>query len=276
MTMIPISFMTANFVARQVGYNMREGWGQGDKATNAYFQPLETFGERFEELLQDVAAMGFEFIDIWEAHLHPNWATAEHIAMARDLLAKYGFSVSSLAGWMGSTAGEFEARCRLAAALNCPVLGGSTSLLSKDRTFTIAKLQEYDLKLGIENHPGTSGTADILALIGNDAQGRIGATVDTGWFATYGFDAALAIAELHPYVFHVHLKDVLAPTKPEDHRTVRYGQGIVPLERCVQVLQEMGYDGGISVEHEPGLSDPTEDVVASLAMLEGWLGNGRS
>jgi sugar phosphate isomerase/epimerase len=148
-------------------------------------------------------------------------------------------------------------------------------MLGKDRAFAIAKLEEYGLKLGIENHPGTSSTADILGLIGDDGRGRIGATVDTGWFATYGFDAALAIAELHPYVFHVHLKDVLAPNKPEDHRTVRYGQGIVPLERCVHVLQEVGYDGGISVEHEPGLSDPTEDVVASFAMLKGWLVNGR-
>ena len=28
-----ISFMTANYVARQIGYNMTEGWMQGDNAT---------------------------------------------------------------------------------------------------------------------------------------------------------------------------------------------------------------------------------------------------
>jgi sugar phosphate isomerase/epimerase len=269
--MITISFMTANFIAREVGYNMTGGWGQGDKAVNVYFRPLETFGERFEELLEEVAAMGFEVIDIWDGHLHPDWATADHIAIARDLLAKYGFTVASLAGWLGSTAEEFEARCRLAAALNCPILGGSTSMLKKDRSFVVDRLKANDLKLGIENHPGTSSTADILAMIGDDGEGRIGATVDTGWFATYGIDAAEAIRKLGDYVFHVHLKDVLAPTKPEEHHTVRYGQGIVPIERCVRVLQGMGYSGDICVEHEPGLSDPTEDVVASFEMLKGWL-----
>lgn len=274
--MTTISFMTANFIAREVGYNMTGGWGQGDKATNAYFRPLETFGERFEELLEEVAAMGFEAIDLWEGHLHPDWATADHIAIVHDLLAKYGFTVASLAGWMGSTAEAFKARCRLSTALSCPVLGGSTSMLKKDRPFVVGKLQEYDLKLGIENHPGTSSTADILALIGDDDEGRIGATVDTGWFGTYGIDAAAAIRELGDYVFHVHLKDVLAPTKPEEHHTVRFGQGIVPIERCVHVLQEMRYDGAISVEHEPELSDPTEDVVASFEMLKGWLDSNRS
>ncbi len=268
-----ISFMTANFIAREVGYNMTGGWGQGDRSVNAHFRPLDTFGERFETLLEEVAAMGFEAIDIWDGHLHPEWATAEHIAIAKDLLAKYGFTVSSLAGWFGSTAEGFELRCKLAAALDCPVLGGNTSLLQKDRPFLVAKLQEYDLKLGVENHPGISTLDEIRAAIGDDGQGRIGATVDTGWFGTFGIDAVEVIRGLGDSIFHVHLKDVLAPSKPEEHITVRYGQGIVPIEQCVRVLQEVGYQGGISVEHEPELSDPTEDVVASFEMLKGWLSN---
>jgi hypothetical protein len=40
--MTTVSFMGANFVARQVGYNMTDGWGQGDAATNEYFRPLAT------------------------------------------------------------------------------------------------------------------------------------------------------------------------------------------------------------------------------------------
>jgi hypothetical protein len=46
----------------------------------------------------------------------------------------------------------------------------------------------------------------------------------------------------------------------------------VPIERCVRVLQELGYSGTISVEHEPDYSDPTEDCAANLRMLKGWLG----
>ena len=44
-----ISFMSANFVAREIGYNMDSGWMQGDTATNEHFSPLATFEERFFE-----------------------------------------------------------------------------------------------------------------------------------------------------------------------------------------------------------------------------------
>src|ERR687886_1421464 len=79
----PISFITANYVARELGYNMTGGWGQGDHATNEHFRPIETFAGRFEELLRDVRAMGFEAIDLWNAHLNWAWATDAHIATAR-------------------------------------------------------------------------------------------------------------------------------------------------------------------------------------------------
>jgi L-ribulose-5-phosphate 3-epimerase len=81
-----ISFMSANFVARQLNYNMPlNQWAVGDGATQAWFRPLESFEQRFDELLGEVAALGFTAIDIWLAHLHPNWATRDHIAVATCL-----------------------------------------------------------------------------------------------------------------------------------------------------------------------------------------------
>ncbi len=262
-----ISFMSANFVARQVGYNMTEGWGQGDTATNDYFRPLETFADRFEVMLAEVQAMGFTVIDIWLAHLHPNWATLDHIQIARDLLAKHGLTVSSLAGGFGTTPEQFEATCDLAVALNTKILGGNTALLQTNRDLVISLLQKYDLKLGIENHPEKT-PEELLEKIGHGGQDTIGAAIDTGWFGTQGYDAARAIEILMPHLFHVHLKDVLAVGA---HDTCRYGQGIVPLEHCVQTLKQLGYSGGISIEHEPDHADPTPDVIASFAMLKGWL-----
>src|SRR5512146_3149568 len=76
-----ISFMGANYVARQVDYAMH-GWGHGDKAANAYFSPLETFGARFEEILRDIHSMGFSAMDMWTSHLNYLWATDQHIAIA--------------------------------------------------------------------------------------------------------------------------------------------------------------------------------------------------
>lgn len=262
-----ISFMSANYVARQLGYHMTEGWGQGDRAAQEHFRPLETFPERFEEILRDVRGMGFEAMDLWTAQLYPVWATDEHVAAARDLHHRYKLPVPSLAGWFGATPQEFEASCRLAVALDCPLLAGSTSMLEKDRAFVIRTLKTYGLKLGIENHP-EKNAKELLARIGDGGDGTIGAAIDTGWYGTQGYDAIGAIKELREYLFYVHLKDVLAPGR---HDTCRYGRGVVPIQACVQALRRVGYERGISVEHEPEEYDPTEDCIANLAMLRQWL-----
>lgn len=265
--MQPISFMSANFVARQLGYHMTEGWMQGDQATNAYFRPIETFSERFDAMLGEVRVMGFEAIDIWLAHLHWSWASEAHIAAARDLLTRHNLTVVSLAGSFGATRDEFAAACRLAVALGTRILGGNTPLLFTERASVIELLREHDLLLGVENHPEKT-PADLLAKIGDGGDGRIGAAIDTGWFGTQGYDAARAIAELSDVLFHVHLKDVRAPG---GHETCRYGAGCVPVEACVRTLQQIGYRGAISVEHEPDHFDPTDDCVANLALLRSWL-----
>jgi sugar phosphate isomerase/epimerase len=154
----------------------------------------------------------------------------------------------------------------VAVALGAPVLGGSTSILDKDRDFAVRTLKEYGLRLALENHPET--TDEMLDKIGDSGDGAIGTTVDTGWYGTHGVDAAEAIERLAPHVFVVHLKDV---REVGAHNTCRYGDGVVPLERCVRVLQQSGYSGSISVEHEPEHYDPTEEIEENLRLLAGWL-----
>jgi L-ribulose-5-phosphate 3-epimerase len=263
-----ISFMTANYVARQLGWNMTGGWGQGERASSEYFQPIETFGERLDEYLSDIRAMGFTAIDMWTGIVDPQWVTPEHVAIAQDLLGRHGLAVYSYAGWMGSTPDQFVAVCELATAFGAPVLGGGTSMIAKDPAFVVNTLKKYGLRLGYENHPEKS-PAEILDKIGDGGDGTLGVTVDTGWFGTQGYDAADALAALAPHLFLVHLKDV---REVGAHNTCRFGEGVVPLERCVRVLHEIGYTGTLSIEHEPEHFDPSADVIASLAMLKGWLG----
>ncbi len=268
--MNPLSFMSANFVARQLHYNMTEGWGQGDQATNSYFRPLETYAERFEALLLEIRAMNFEMLDIWTGHLNWQWATAEHVAIARNLLAKHELRVASLAGSFGNTREKVEKSCQLANALGTTVLGGNAGLLKTDRDERGAILKAHGVRLGIENHPEKT-PQELLEKIGDGADGFIGAAVDTGWFGTQGFDAMFALVELRNHLVHIHLKDVLAPGA---HVTCRYGQGCVPIQRCVEMLQRLDYTGPISIEHEPEHADPTENVRASARSLRRWLAAG--
>lgn len=262
-----ISFMTANYVARQVNYHMDAGWGQGDKATSDYFKPIKTFGERLEAYLKDIRDMGFEAIDVWTSIINPAWVTDSHLDTAIELLEEYKLPVVSLAGGFGSNADEFEASCNLAAELNTEILGGSTGMLKTDRSLMIGMLQKYGLKIGLENHPEKTPQA-LLDKIRSGHDGALGACVDTGWFGTHGYDAAKALEELAPHLMHVHLKDVL---QVGTHESCRFGEGVVPIRECVDVLKKIGYTGAISVEHEPDFKDPTEDCKADLQMLKAWL-----
>jgi L-ribulose-5-phosphate 3-epimerase len=257
-----ISFMTANYVAEHTGYEMRDGWGQGDRATNDHFRPLETYEARLDELLGRIRALGFDTVDVWGAHLSPDWATGEHVAIAREALGRHGLRVATYATWVSPA--NVERSCELALAIGTDLIGGS---IAGDPAELAPVLRELGVRIGIENHPERTPD-EVLAKI-EQGGGTLGATVDTGWWATQGYDAARAIEDLGEHVFHVHLKDVLAPGEP--HETCRWGDGVVPIEACVRALLRLGHAGALTVEHEPELYDPSEDCREMLGMLRRWL-----
>ncbi|HEX3805812.1 MAG TPA: sugar phosphate isomerase/epimerase family protein [Gaiellaceae bacterium] len=258
--MKPITFMTANYVARETGYPLTD-WGVGDRTTNAAFAPVETFAERFGVLLDDIRTLGFDAIDLWSAHLNPEWATEKHIASARDALDRRGMSVVSYASAV--TPANVEPVCELASALGVTVLTGG---FSSETEALAPTLERHGVRLGIENHPEKT-PAELLEKIERGGP-MFGATVDTGWWGTQGYDAAEAIEELRDHLVHVHLKDVRAPG---GHDTCRWGEGVVPVEACVRTLQRLDYAGPLSVEHEPMSFDPSDDARAMRSELEGWL-----
>ena len=45
--------MSANYVAKELGYGAADEWGPFDVATNAAFEPLETFAGRFDDSSHD-------------------------------------------------------------------------------------------------------------------------------------------------------------------------------------------------------------------------------
>ncbi len=266
-TLDKISFVGANYVAKLVGYRMTHGWQQGDNATNQYFQPLETFPERFEDLLKDISILGFTTLDLWTAQLNWAWATHEHLHVASQLLRQYQMRVASIAGMFGSTREDLEAACRVARALNTDVLAGMGSIVLTERAEAVAILKRHGVRVGIENHAEKT-PHEMLLKVGDDSDGTIGTTIDTGWYGVQGFDAVSAIEELYPYLVSVHLKDVRAPGV---HETSRYGQGYVNIEGCVATLKRLGYSGTYSIEHEPEFFDPTEDCKIMFSQLQTWL-----
>ena len=154
----PIVFMTANEVARETGWAMH-GWADGDRATNEAFAPLETYGERFDALLGARRALGFDAIDLWGAHLSPDWATDEHVRSAREALGRHGLTVATYATWVGP--GNVGRACELARAVGTSVIGGG---FSGDAAALAPVLREHGVTLAIENHPERT-PAEMLAKI---------------------------------------------------------------------------------------------------------------
>jgi len=266
-----ISFMGANYVAREVGWHMPGGWMQGENAVTAWFSPLATFPERFGAMLASVRALGFDAFDLWDAHLHWSWATERHIDAARGLLKEHGLTVPTMAGDFGSNPEELGKACRVAKAVGARVLAGGTALLGKGRGALAAGLRANGLRFGLENHPDKTPEA-LLARLGPGDEDVLGVAVDTGWFGSQGYDAARALDALAPRLAAVHLKDVKARRAEKTgfqlidmgHETCRLGTGIVPIAECVRVLVRRGYTGPIAIEHEPEDFDPSEDCRAGL------------
>src|SRR5438046_8654653 len=115
-----IAFTTANYVARETGYAMH-GWGHGDRTTNEAFAPIETYAERVDALLADVRALGFDTVDVWGAHLNPEWATDAHVHAAREALARHETEATTYAVSVGPS--TVDRACALARALGRPIRG---------------------------------------------------------------------------------------------------------------------------------------------------------
>ncbi len=283
--------MTANFVARQLNYSMTQGWGEGDTATSEYFRPEETFAERFDAMLAEITPLGFTAIDLWTAHLNPVWATERQIREAGEILARRGLTVSSLAFYVPDDLTVLDKVAAIAKACGTRILGGGcmAGVLEDQRDAFVRALDKHDLIFGFENHPEKSA-AEILARIGDSASGRIGLAVDTGWFGSNHCDAPATIRQLGDRIVHVHLKDVLEPHIQSEHADIReaapdhnptlkamghetciLGDGVVGIPQCIAALKEVGYTGGLSIEHEPEDHDPIPDVVTSLSRLNQWL-----
>jgi len=160
---------------------------------------------------------------------------------------------------------------RAAAPMFSPSCGSTSTTIgagvSGEPEGIAAVLQERGVRLAVENHPERA-PGELLATI-RAGGGTFAATVDTGWWATQGYDPVRAIEELGEHVAHVHLKDVRAVGEP--HVSCRWGEGIVDVEVCVAALRRVGYRGALTVEHEPEDHDPGEECRAMRAQLEGWL-----
>ena len=258
-----ISLVTASYVTRQLGYRSMGDWSEGDRATQEFFAPVDTYEQRFADLIDEIAALGYTTIDLWGAHLHHEWATTAHFEAARRVLSERWMIVNSLAAWCHDRA-ALEGFCRVANAVGTTIIAGGSPLLTEDRDHTLDVLAGHGVRFAIENHP--EKTPDEVLEVVDDA-GWIGACPDTGWWAIQGYDPPAALRELAGVTLTVHLKDV----DGETGKGRRPGTGVADIAGCLEALAETGYLGAVGVEHEPDGWDPTDDLLSARQMLTDWV-----
>lgn len=132
----------------------------------------------------------------------------------------------------------------------------------------IREITEYAASKGVrtctENHGRYfQHPLRVEALIRAVCHENYGWLVDVGNFMSVDADVIQAVSLAAPYAFHVHFKDnIFKPgvgVMPEGFRTSQggnylrstiIGHGAVPVEPCLRILKNAGYDGYLTVEFE--------------------------
>ena len=134
----------------------------------------------------------------------------------------------------------------------------------------------------IENHGFfCQDSVRIEAIINGVSDDNFGALVDIGNFLCADEDPAKAVGNVSPYAFHVHAKDFhfkkgtdFVPgegffmTRGGNYlRGAIIGHGAVPVQQCLKILKNAGYDGFVTVEFE-GIESARTGVSWGLSTLK--------
>jgi sugar phosphate isomerase/epimerase len=263
-----VSFITANFVAREVNYALSPfSWAAADAATQAAFHGPQ-FAAKFDELCGIVAALGFTAIDLWVAHLNPLKASDGMVDEALAILKRHSLTVVAYTAGLGRaelTRQQAERIYSVAQRLGTPLLGVGLHPDQARLAFELGRA--YGIRYAIENHPERT-PEELLARLGDYGE-IIGLTQDTGFWGMFGVDAVAATHRLKDHLLHMHLKQM--KQTPTGWECSAYDDGVVDIQGVVAALRADGYQGAISIEIETTEHDPQPLVSRSRDLLAGWL-----
>jgi sugar phosphate isomerase/epimerase len=200
---------------------------------------------------------------------------------------------SRIGGWAGTVADPFDRDLTELGALVelCRELGTSYVRIMSypnagrpepawrqevvDRVRRLADIAEAaGITLLHENCVGWAATRadralDLLDAVGSPALRLL---FDVGNGVAHGYPAADLLADLVPFVAHVHVKDAVGGG--EDTTYTLPGDGVGGVRECLRLLRACGYDGALSIE--PHLATrPHEDRWADVDGTAAFVAAGR-
>jgi sugar phosphate isomerase/epimerase len=277
----------------------RMAWASEERLPLA-FSTLGCPAWEWKKILEFAQANGFSAIELrgvtgnLDLPSCPEFAPGK-IAQTKKQVADHGLKISDLGSSSEMHTAEPDKRAKqladgrrfvdLAAALGVPYVRVFGNELRGPREEVLARvadglhqLGEYAASRGvtviIESHGDFVHSPTLKEVLTRaDSKG-----VALLWDAHHTFvdgheEPENTVAELGPWIRHTHLKDSVQDGK--ERKYVLTGKGDVPVERQVQVLRQMGYQGYYCFEWEklwhPDLLEPEVAFPDYVRAMSGYL-----
>lgn len=216
------------------------------------------------ELMSAVKQTELGYVEIWPGHLdyHSEW---EAVDAGLGLLKEAGLEMEAY-GAVSITADEKDMR-RLMDFARRAGLRYLTVVRLDEAALPMAEelSREYGVLFAEHNHGRRFryGTFRELEELFGKTSSAMGLCLDAAWFLDSGEDPLAAVDVFRDRLYGVHLKDFAFDEKG-DHRDVIVGQGGLDLPRFVEKLEEIRFDGYMSLEYEGDEEDPIPSTLECL------------
>ena len=257
------------------------------------------------ETIRILADLGYQGIEIMAdvPHAYPPDLSDRDIEQICETLDRYGLEISNINAFMLHAEGDtyhpswierdpIQRARRIKHTLRCidlaERLGAST--ISTEPGGPLRHMEPREgLRLfregleAIQERAGEKGIRILIEpepglLIENSTQFQhfmkgldprvFGLNFDIGHFFCVGEDPSALIREMKNVIHHFHLEDI-APSR--EHYHLMPGEGAIDLPGVLGAIDEIGYNGFVTVELYPYESHAVETAERALAYLRKWL-----
>ena len=131
------------------------------------------------------------------------------------------------------------------------------------------RARERNIRILIEPEPGLllETSEQFLELFKDLDPGVYGLNFDIGHFFCVGEDPATRVKDLRHVAHHFHLEDIAAS---REHHHLMLGHGAVNIPQVLDIIDETGFEGFITVELYTYEDRPLEAAREAMKYLRGW------
>ncbi|PRX29352.1 sugar phosphate isomerase/epimerase [Orenia metallireducens] len=161
---------------------------------------------------------------------------------------------------------------KLASDLNVPYIrtfGGQVSLIQEAFNQVAEVAEEFEVKILLETHDILSRGEEIVKVFDKVDSDYFGVIWDVKHTVSAGESLEETIGYLKDYIYHVHIKDwisvpdYVSVTNQEAGHLVLLGAGELQIDKIIELLNDISYDGYLSLEWEkPWLPEIEESDIA--------------